>query len=329
MTRWLLGLVLLVPAPAWAAPATEVHYVMGTYFRITVDEALRPAARGCFQEARRLEAVFSRFDPASELVRVNAAAGESVGVSDDFARLLERAEVLGEATGRTFDVTVGGLTALWRGAEAPPARAALTEARATVGHGRASLRGSALRLAPGTRLDFDGIAKGWVVDRCVARLRAAGATRALVSLGESSLYALGAPAGETHWRLAVRGTDPEAVVGTLHLRDQAASISAVFGGAGRQGRRFGHIVDARTGVPLEDDAVGVVVAGSATDAEAWSKALLVWGAAGVARVERLGATGAVHLAPGGVRRGPGARRAGVFAPLAEAERLAAAAEALR
>jgi hypothetical protein len=58
-----LGAVLLAPWPARGA-VTEIHYVMGTYFRITAEDAdARPALRRCFTEARRLERVFSRFDP--------------------------------------------------------------------------------------------------------------------------------------------------------------------------------------------------------------------------------------------------------------------------
>src|SRR5262249_55444168 len=62
--------------------------------------------------------------------------------------------------------------------------------------------GDRVTLAAGARLDFDGIAKGFAVDACVARLRAAGVRRALVSLGESSIYAIGAPAGDSYWRVA-------------------------------------------------------------------------------------------------------------------------------
>ncbi|MGH9362310.1 MAG: hypothetical protein ACRD2T_10370, partial [Thermoanaerobaculia bacterium] len=80
----------------------------------------------------------------------------------------------------------------------------------------------------------------------------------------------------------------------------------------------------RTGQPLAAEAVGVVVARSATDAEAYSKALLVWGAGAAARVEGLGAEGAVHIGPDGIRPGPQAERAGLFeARGAGAQRLAA------
>jgi hypothetical protein len=77
--------------------------------------------------------------------------------------------------------------------------------------------------------------------------------------------------------------------------DEGLSVSATFGGAGRRGRAAGHVVDPRTGAALAEPAVAAVVSASATDAEAWSKALLLWGAGGVDRIEGLGARGAVHV----------------------------------
>jgi thiamine biosynthesis lipoprotein len=324
MSVWRLLAVLLVLARPAASAVTEVHYVMGTYFRITADgDPSRTAMRGCFQDARRLEETFSRFLASSELVRVNAGTGTAQPVSRDFSDLLRRAEGLRDATAGAFDVTVGPLVELWRRG-VPPSAAELAAARAEIGAGRAVLRGDVLELAPGTRLDFDGIAKGFAVDRCVERLRAAGVESALVSLGESSLYAIGRPRDGTRWVLAVRGADPESAVGLLALRDEAASISASLGGRGRDGG-VAHIVDPASGRALTEDAVAVVVARSATDAEAYSKALLLWGAAGAARVERLGARGAVHLTPGAVRLGARARAHAAFTPF-DAPRVLAAAE---
>jgi thiamine biosynthesis lipoprotein len=288
--------VVALTTVARAEPVTEVHYVMGTYYRITAEgEDVVPALRGCFQHARRLEQVYSRFDDASELSRVNATAGAPRLVSDEFASLLRRSLALGAATGGAFDVTVGALTELWRDSETPPTPGAVAAARDRVGAARVRLDGRTLELPAGHRLDFDGIAKGWAVDGCVARLRAAGIRRALVSLGESSVYAVGAPAGEAAWPLEVRGVEPEEAVGVLRLRDEGLSVSAAFGGEGRRGRAAGYVVDPRTGAALAEPAVAAVVSASATDAEAWSKALLLWGARGVDRIEGLGARGAVHV----------------------------------
>jgi thiamine biosynthesis lipoprotein len=253
---------------------------MGTYFRVTIEHNDEPAARAalhrCFNSTRALEARFSRFDPLSELTQLNANAAPAVAVSDDMAALLRQAAGLSALTGGTFDVSAGALTTLWREATAWPDGAAITAARRSTGSAAFSIDDHTLRRQPGVRIDLDGVAKGYAVDRCAEELRSSGIRSALLSLGESSLYALGAPAGAAAWDIAVRGLDGESIIGTVHLRDQALSVSSAFGHERHiGGRRIGHIVDPRSGMPLTTARLAVVVLPSATDAEAWSKALLV------------------------------------------------------
>jgi thiamine biosynthesis lipoprotein len=164
------------------------------------------------------------------------------------------------------------------------------------------------------------------VDRCVTQLRGDGIRRALLNFGESSLYALGAPVGTHGWEVTLRDLDGEHAFGTVTLRDMALSVSAVFGHERRVGpRRIGHIVDPRSGLPLTSPALAVVVASSATDAEAFSKALLVDGTVRLAGPAEATATGAVLVKPGRVTRV--GRIA--FKPFAGARLIAAAAEPLR
>jgi thiamine biosynthesis lipoprotein ApbE len=109
----------------------------------------------------------------------------------------------------------------------------------------------------------------------------------------------------------VRGAEPDHAVGVLHLRDEGLSVSATFGGGGRAGRAAGHVVDPHTGEALAEPAVAAVVSASATDAEAYSKALLLWGRNGVDRIEGLGARGAVYVGTT-VTQGRATRARGLF-----------------
>jgi len=229
---------------------------------------------------RHLDEVFSRFDGRSELSRLNAVpvGGGPVTVSADMAALLERALTLRDATDGAFDIGVGALTQLWRTADRWPARADIERAQDGLGPNALVLSGTTLVRHADVLIDVDGVAKGWAVDQCVIALRDAGVARAFVNFGESSLYALGAPAGRTSWPVLVRALDRESALGVLHLRDQAASVSVVLGRERRiAGRRVGHIVNPRTGSPISRPALSLVVAPSATDAEAFSKAVLIHG----------------------------------------------------
>jgi hypothetical protein len=138
------------------------------------------------------------------------------------------------------------------------------------------------------------------LDRLAEELRAAGVADALLSFGESSVVALGAPEEGGRWRLLVRGPGGE-MAGVLALRDQALSVSASLGQAEEiAGRRFGHVLDPRTGRPLEVARVAVALAPTAGAAEAWSKAVLVLGAErGLALAEAEPGVEALLLEAGG------------------------------
>ena len=103
-----------------ATATTQVHYVMGTFLRVTVDDDLPPAAFDrCFVRAHELDHTFSRVDETSELVRLNAGGGGPA--SDIFRSVLGAARALARATEGTFDVTAGSVTALWRESRTPSA----------------------------------------------------------------------------------------------------------------------------------------------------------------------------------------------------------------
>jgi len=308
-----LGAVFgLVPRGLQAGTITEIHYVMGTYFQVTAEDSdearARAAMRACFAIAHDGDQRFSRFDPASELTQLNNSATEPrpTVVSTEMAALLRRALDLRALTGGAFDVSIGAVTRLWRTSTDWPLPSSVDAARRTDGADAFALIGTTVIRKPGVLLDLDGIAKGWAVDRCAARLQADGVKRALLNLGESSLYAIGAPSGAQGWEVTVRGLGDDTAVGVLTLRDEAVSVSSVFGHALSAGAaRVGHIVDPHSGQPLSAPAAAVVVAASATDAEALSKALLIAAQRpGYAQGEWATAPfiGTLFITPKGVRR---------------------------
>lgn len=278
---------------------SDGQYLMGTVLEASVCAPDRPAGEALlhelFADVAALERRFSTFDPASEISALNRAAGHGAQkVSPELARLTADSIALSALTRGTFDVTVGPLVRLWSAAgksgRRPPA-AELARARERVGASHLSVDRTAgtveLRTA-GVSLDFGGIAKGWALDRECERLRAAGVTRAFLSFGESSLAAIGASPGAEGWGVAL--TDPSgAFAGTVELRDRSLSVSGSLGQYVEiEGRRYGHVIDPRSGEPLERARVAVVVAADGARAEALSKALLVLGERdGIALLEEL------------------------------------------
>jgi thiamine biosynthesis lipoprotein len=287
--------------PALVCPVTvsDGRYLMGTVLEISVCVADRATGESLlgelFAEVAAFERAFSRFDLKSELVRVNRnAGGPPLRVGPDFVDLTAASLRYGELTRGAFDVTVGPLVLLWLEAERSnrlPEPERLEAARALVGPQVVEVdrESSTVRLRePGAMLEFGGIAKGWTLDRLEAKLREAGVSRALLSFGQSSIAALGRPPGWDGWGVLL-GDASGGFVGTAQLADQSISVSGSLGQTAEiEGRRFGHVLDPRSGEPLTQQRVAVALAASGALAEALSKALLVLGEReGIALVEEL------------------------------------------
>ncbi len=282
----LLACAGAAPGEGTLATASDGRPAMGTILEITLvgpdAQALRAAMEPLFAEATRLDRLMTPWDAASDAGRLNAAAGSGpLRVAPELADLLARSTALTRLTRGTFDVTVGPLVSLWSEAGArgePPSRAALAAARARVGASQLGVGGDGgVELAAGAAVNLGGVAKGYALDRMLPLLRETDARAALLSFGQSSAWALGAPPGAAGWRLLARAPGG-GFLGILTLRDRALSVSGSFGEfAVIGGRRYGHVIDPRSGEPLAEERLALVVAPDATLAEALSKAVLVLG----------------------------------------------------
>jgi thiamine biosynthesis lipoprotein len=265
----------------------EIHYVMGTLLDITLHqesgEKWKRLLRGCFQEARRLEHVFSTYDDDSDLGRLNRHAGLGpLEINRELWSIIEVSLRLGRETEGALDISVGPLIALWRTAEehgAPPPPASVAEALSRTGTSKVQLLpdGRAELRQAGMQLDLGGIGKGYAVDRLREYLIDEGVERAFINFGRSSLAAIGSPPGREAWPVLLLG-DNEEPLGVVHLNDQTLSASSSFGHSSEiEEARYGHLIDPRDGFPLRHPALGVAVARTATEAEALTKALVILG----------------------------------------------------
>ncbi|MCW5776036.1 MAG: FAD:protein FMN transferase [Phycisphaeraceae bacterium] len=256
-----------------AAPA------MGTRFEVVLwggdAPRLLAVAEAALERVCELERRYSRFRADSVLSFVNAHAGErAVGVdADTFELLAACARVWRESDG-AFDPTVGPLMRAW-GFHGEPGDTAA--AAACVGMDGVLLDEGARTVRftrPGASLDLGGIAKGQALDEAAAIVREAGVACGLLHGGTSTVVAIGAPPGEAGWVVEVRGS-PYRVA----LRDRAMSVSEPSGRVvERDGRRLGHVLDPRSGAPVDGASLACVVGESAMETDAWSTALLVLGA---------------------------------------------------
>jgi thiamine biosynthesis lipoprotein len=242
-----------------------------------------------------LEAEISYFQPGSEISRINALAAEGpVEVSPPLLDLLRLAMRLYEETEGAYDITAAPLWEAWgfaRRAGAIPSETQLAEARAQVGGHLVELDGERRTIRfrrPGVRINLGSVGKGHALDVCSRRLLELGIADFLFHGGQSSVLARGfrepgvsgeAPSRSRHWEIGIRDPRrPGRRLGVVRLDDRALGTSSgQFQSFRHKGRRYGHILDPRSGWPAEAVLAVTVVAPTAALADALSTAFYVMG----------------------------------------------------
>lgn len=280
-----------------SCPATtlnELFYesrpAMGTSFEIYLyasgPERASELFEMAFDEIERVEEALSNYRPSSELSRINANASEGPVVTDkEVFDLLAQALDYSQRSDGAFDITVGKLMKAWgffRGSGHFPSDQELTLARQQAGWQNVKLDQRARSiyfLKRDIELDLGGIGKGYALDRVAELLSEAGVKAALISSGSSSIYAIGAPPGKVGW--PVRIPDPmdrTRTLCTILLKGESLSTSGSYEKFFQlNGRTYCHIMDPRTGRPVEGMLQTTVITPKATDSDALSTAVFVMG----------------------------------------------------
>ena len=275
----------------------------------TDEGALPQILEDALDEVDRIDRLMSHYRPDSPLSRLNQqAAHGAVQVDPELFDFIARSIEYSRASDGAFDVTVGPLMKLWgffQGDGRVPMVRERAAALTRVGYRLVHLDIAARTIrfdVPGVELDLGGIAKGYAVDRVIDLLRGRGVTAALVSAGGSTVYALGAPPGEDAWPVKIQDpVSPERIAFAVPLRDRALSMAGTSEKYFTRGRaRYGHIMDPRTGMPVQGVLAVAVLASTGTTGDALDDALFVRGVAGSqAYLEGYPGTEAYFLLPAG------------------------------
>jgi len=237
-------------------------------------------------EVDRIDRLMSHYKPQSPLSQLNrAAASGAVAVDAELFDFIARSLDYSVESDGAFDVTVGPLMKAWgffNGDGRVPTRPELSDVRRRVGYRHVVLDRLARTIrfdTPGVELDLGGIAKGYAVDHAVALLKEQGIEAALVSAGGSTVYGLGHPPDRASWDVTIQDPlDPRRVAFSVGLTDRALSM------AGRSAKSFevdgilySHIMDPRTGRPVEGIVSVAVTSSTGTEGDALDDALFVMG----------------------------------------------------
>ncbi|MBU2044756.1 MAG: FAD:protein FMN transferase [Candidatus Omnitrophica bacterium] len=244
--------------------------VAGTYLEVTSPD--KRAAGIAYQEFKRLEGIFNNYDPDSEVSRLNKTYLEPFKASDDLIAVLKLSREIYDLTSGVFDVSQGVLYGFWKGLfakgkiNALPAKELIEQIKNSAGMEgiKVDFENRTVTIDEvGIAIDLGAVAKGYMVDEAVARLKEKGITSALINAG-GDMHCLGKNRGKP-WKVGIRDPKKRNSLGAnnyppLQLVDQAVATSGNYEQFfDYQGKRYSHLVDPRTGYPVVTDIISVSV----------------------------------------------------------------------
>ena len=275
--RWKLFLVLSLLIVSVAClgcgreePYTKTAVVMDTVVTLQAEDGDRErAVEEGLSYLKKIDALASQNEGSDlEALRLAAGNGTWVEISPEVYEMLQMSKTWSEKTNGAFDVTLGPVIWLWgigTDDQKVPAPDELAEARSHVGWQKLELAPDGLHARlkeAGMRIHLGAIAKGYAIDGLRKIYEKHGVHDGLVSLGGSSIYALGTHAGR-NWRIGIRhprAEDPKEYLAVAPLGDAALSSSGDYERYFlKDGKRYCHIFDATTGAPAESGLIGVTV----------------------------------------------------------------------
>jgi FAD:protein FMN transferase len=275
----------------------STEFSMNTSITITVYDVSREKAeksiRKAFDEIARIEHVMEPLKGNGELERINAGpSGTWWDLNPDIRALLERSKYFYDCSGGAFDPTVGPVKWLWdfENGGRVPAPGEIERALPLVDLRKVEIRENRLRFAqPGMKLDFGAIAKGYAVDRMAEVLKRNGIASALVNAG-GNIITIGKKPGNKAWVIGVKHPRVEKNITVEPEPNIAVATSGDYERFFiKDGVRYHHILDPKTGRPSHPCISATVWTDTAVDADALSTTIFVLGPEkGVALAKKLG-----------------------------------------
>ena len=290
-TKWILlslSLILIVGCGARPEIIELKGTKMGTSYRITVvADQLAPV--DLHQQIDDLLSTvdnsMSTYKPESELSRFNRLpVGQQMQISPDFARVLQISRDIWQRSDGAFDPTIGPIVDLWGFGPTPsdntaPTPQQVSTALENTGFQHIVLVEQQLSKNHPIQLDLSAVAKGYAVDLVADLLEMLALPDYLVEVGGEIRVSGLNPDGEP-WRIAIEQPSLMSSVNRIiSVADRAIATSGDYRNYfEQQGTRYSHILDPRTGVPIQHNLASVtVMATSCAEADAWATAFLVMG----------------------------------------------------
>lgn len=280
---WLTaGCLSLPPHPTDAEPLTRLQPKLGTFVSVTVYAADTPetqaAINAAFAEIDAVDQLLSIHRADSALARANAGGP----VNDELHNVLKSALAIARQTEGAFDPTIRPLADLWgfikKDGFRLPTDAELQSVLPKVDYRKVNVADGRLRFAAeGMSIDSGGFGKGYAVDRAIAALQRHGVRNAMVKAG-GDLRVIGRPPGRRHWTVWIEDPEKKGRRVKVKLAAGALSTSGNYENSFTQNsRRYGHLLDPRTGQPVDEVAACTVTAPTCLESDAYATAACILG----------------------------------------------------
>lgn len=265
----------------------ETQFLMDTVIDITAyGPGAEEAVKASFVEFQRLHTLTNRFDDKSQVSTINQMAGKKpVSVDSDLVYIIDHSRDLSNKLEGTFDITIGPLVDLWgigHKGEYVPSQAEIERAQSLVDYRMIEVDHVAQTIylpKEGMLLDLGGIAKGYAADKAIELLKAKGITSALVNAGGDVRVIGNKPDGKP-WRIGVqdpRQSDSISAKLSMTEWDTMETSGDYQRFITKDGVRYSHILDPRTGWQSREVASVTTVNNSSTDGDILGTAIFILG----------------------------------------------------
>lgn len=262
---------------------------MGTFVEITLNGPIwtdfDKIFKKAFQAMDEVENLADRYNENSKISIVNREAYKyPFEVDEELYNLIEESISISKNTEGAFDITVAPLVELWgfyRKKNSFPSKDSVKEALKTVGYDNIVLnreKKSIFLKNNSVEIDLSAIAKGYAVDKAADAIRQFGVTSAIINAG-GDVYCIGKKNVFKNWNVGIRNPiDNKKIIKVIHLKNRAVATSGGYENFFvHESKEYSHLIDPRTGLPVEASRNATVVAKNCVQADALATALCILG----------------------------------------------------
>ncbi len=259
----------------------QVRYMMDTYVTIYAYGPKYKASLAIDHAFKRMEEIAKKFDAHNETSPVYAFNHNSIAIVDPEILLVARLALdVSKGSSGAFDITIYPLVKLWdfyKEKKQVPSENEIKEVLNNVGYQYLIIKDGKLSSdKKGIAIDFGGIAKGYAVDQAREVLKKDGLKSAMIDAG-GSICAIGTNKGKP-WKVGLQHPRKEGIFGFVEVCDTALNTSGDYRRFFKVGgKRYSHILNPKTGYPVDEFSSVTVIYPNSTLSDAWSTAVFVLG----------------------------------------------------